>query len=63
MTTLAKEWGLSGRGLAKACRRMKVPVPPRGYWQKLKAGKRVSWPKLPDLPAGQAEQIVVHLSV
>ena len=28
---LAKEWGLSDRGLAKACARLKIPVPPRGY--------------------------------
>jgi len=26
---LATEWGLSGRGLAKACRRLKIPVPSR----------------------------------
>ena len=28
VATVAEEWGLSGRGLAKACRRVKVPVPP-----------------------------------
>jgi len=27
---LAKEWGLSGPGLKKVCRRLAVPVPPRG---------------------------------
>jgi hypothetical protein len=47
VSTLAKEWGLSGTGLKKVCRRLAVPVPPRGYWAKLKAGKPVRRPKLP----------------
>jgi hypothetical protein len=57
---LAKEWGLSGRGLAKACRRLQVPVPPRGYWAKLAAGQRPRRPRLPSLPSGQAEEIVIY---
>jgi hypothetical protein len=28
---LAAGWGLSGGGLAKACHRLKIPVPPRGF--------------------------------
>lgn len=56
---LAEEWGLSGTGLRKACKRLKVPTPGRGYWQKVKAGKRVRQPKLPELPEGEAEEIVV----
>jgi hypothetical protein len=31
--------GMSGNGLAKACRRHGVQVPPRGYWQRLEAGQ------------------------
>lgn len=58
---LAREWGLSGRGLAKACRRLRVPVPPRGYWARTAAGQRVRRPKLPRLPPGQAEEIVVRV--
>jgi len=49
---LAQEWGLSGPGLKKICRRMQVPVPPRGYWAKLRAGHRARRPHLPSLPAG-----------
>jgi len=56
---LAKEWGLSGRGLSKACCRLKVPVPPRGYWARVAAGQRVQRPKLPSLPPGQAEEILI----
>ncbi|HET9229324.1 MAG TPA: hypothetical protein VFR31_21775, partial [Thermoanaerobaculia bacterium] len=58
---LAKEWGLSGRGLAKACSRLKVPVPPRGYWARVAAGQRVHRPKLPILPPGQAEEILISM--
>jgi hypothetical protein len=36
---LAREWGLSDRGLAKLCDRHGIPVPPRGYWARKKAGK------------------------
>lgn len=31
--------GMTGTGLAKACRRNGVPVPPRGYWARLAAGQ------------------------
>jgi hypothetical protein len=57
---LAARWGLSGRGLAKACERLKIPVPPRGFWQKVQNGRRARKPPLPRLPAGQAEEIVIH---
>lgn len=56
---LAKEWGLSGTGLRKRCERLEVPTPGRGYWQKVKAGKRVRRPKLPELKAGEAKEIVL----
>lgn len=39
MTKLAIELGISDVGLAKACRRNGIPVPPRGHWAKLAAGK------------------------
>jgi hypothetical protein len=32
--TLARELGLSGRGLGKLCARSQIPVPPRGYCAK-----------------------------
>jgi hypothetical protein len=35
MTTLAEEFGVSGRGLVKSASAFDVPVPPRGYWAKL----------------------------
>lgn len=59
VSILAEEWGLSDRGLSKACRKLKIPVPPRGYWAKVEAGKRVRRAKLAELPAGEAEEVVV----
>ena len=59
---LADDWGLSDRGLAKACGRLRVPVPARGFWAKVNAGKRVRRPRLPKLPQGEADQILVWVS-
>lgn len=46
LNKVAAELGLSDQGLAKACRRCDVPVPPLGYWQKLAHGKHVNRPAL-----------------
>ncbi len=45
---LAKEFGVSGRGLKKICERMGVPTPPRGYWARLNAGAPVVQYRLED---------------
>src|SRR3989304_3715302 len=39
MSLLAKEFEISDVGLAKICKRMEIPRPPRGDWQKLKVGE------------------------
>jgi hypothetical protein len=41
MSTIAKDYGLSDRGMAKLCDRNSIPVPPRGYWAKKAAGQKV----------------------
>lgn len=41
MMKLAEEFGISGRGLAKLCERLKVPVPSRGYWRKVSLGQSI----------------------
>ena len=41
MTKLAESFGISDVGLAKICDRHRVPSPPRGYWAKKEAGKKV----------------------
>lgn len=58
MTKLAAELGISDVGLAKACRRHAVPVPPRGYWVKLRAGQA---PAKITLPTPELDH-VVHLA-
>lgn len=49
VTIVAARYGLSDVGLAKICRALNIPLPSRGYWAKLKAGrvmKQVPLPKL-----------------
>jgi hypothetical protein len=59
VAAVAEEWNLSGPGLAKACKRMRIPVSPRGHWAKLKAGQKVRRVRLPNLGPGEVEEIVV----
>ncbi|WP_321871974.1 hypothetical protein [Paraburkholderia tropica] len=59
MTTQAKSLGISGVGLAKACRRGDIPVPPRGYWARLAAGQRVARTPLPRRAPGMSDRITV----
>jgi hypothetical protein len=47
MQHLAKDYGVSDRAMAKFCARMQVPVPPRGYWARKRAGNKVDRPPLP----------------
>ncbi len=46
VTKLAKVYGLSDVGLRKICVALDVPLPPRGYWAKLAAGKKIPKPAL-----------------
>lgn len=47
ISALAKKYGLSDVGLRKVCIRLDIPLPGRGHWQKLAAGKTSSMPPLP----------------
>ena len=62
LDSLARELGLSGRGLGKRCARYNIPVPPRGYWAKKAAGKRVSRPLLPPLDVPSQPKIYFTVS-
>jgi hypothetical protein len=59
MWKVAPEFGLSGNGLAKLCRREAIPVPERGYWAKLAHGKRVKKPTLQPPPSGKEALVIV----
>jgi hypothetical protein len=55
--TLAKKYGVSDVALAKACRRHKIPRPPRGHWAKLAAGKPSAQEPLPALDDPQLQEV------
>ena len=57
MVRLAEQFGISGNGLAKICRRLDVPYPPRGWWAKLAAGKSVTVGKLPPAQPGTPTEV------
>ncbi len=52
--TVAKGFGVSDVALAKQCKKLKIPLPGRGYWSKKAAGKNVRRIPLPALPPNDA---------
>ncbi|MET3159996.1 hypothetical protein [Bradyrhizobium diazoefficiens] len=63
MSRLAIQYGLSGNGLAKICRRLDVPYPPRGYWARKEAGKKVTQAALPAIRSGTRAQVTIAPSL
>jgi hypothetical protein len=61
MTKLAKKYGLSDVGVVNMCKQNNIPRPPRGYWNKLEAGKKVYQYPLP--PIEEAKPIRLQTSV
>ncbi len=52
-TKVASRYGVSDVAIAKACRKLNIPVPGRGYWAKKAHGynvKQIPLPKLRDAP-------------
>ena len=47
VSELAKEFGISDVALAKRCRAINIPLPPRGYWARVAAGQKPRRPALP----------------
>jgi hypothetical protein len=58
MLALSKKYQISDTGLRKICKRLNIPVPQMGYWQKVKHGKKVARPKLPELPEDKGEVLL-----
>jgi hypothetical protein len=46
VSKVSKRYEISDVGLRKICVSLDIPVPPRGYWEKLAAGKAVNKPSL-----------------
>lgn len=59
MQALGPRFGLSDVGLRKVCLGLDVPVPERGYWNKLQAGKTVVRAKLPARGPGMPDWVVI----
>src|SRR5665647_1904418 len=55
---VAEKYDVSGVALAKTCRKLGVPLPPRGYWAKAEAGKAPKRPALPVRREGEPESLV-----
>jgi hypothetical protein len=49
VSVVAPRYGLSDGGLVKICKKLGIPVAPRGYWAKVKAGLPTR--KVPPSPA------------
>jgi hypothetical protein len=54
MISICKKYGLSDNGLRKHCKKLNIPTPPVGYWEKLKHGKN---PEMPPLPKETEESV------
>jgi hypothetical protein len=59
MRDIAARLGLSDVGLAKACRNASIPVPPRGYWNRKKAGHKVAAFALPPREPGHPDRVTI----
>lgn len=46
LAAIAKRYGISETALRKRCNKLDIPLPPKGYWQKIKSGKEIKKPAL-----------------
>lgn len=61
VTTLATKYGLSDVGLRKICMTLDIPMPPRGHWAKLAAGKSPPKPPLHETAAPTTYERMVNV--
>src|SRR5579863_8272048 len=59
MKILSARFGISDVALKKACARVGIPTPERGYWAKKDAGKEVFHPAFPLRPPGTTEEVAI----
>jgi len=60
VSVLSSRFGLSDVGFAKICRRVRIPLPPRGYWAKRGAGKPVAKIAFPERGPGMADLVEIE---
>lgn len=59
MKNVAPEFGMSDVALRKHCTRANIPVPERGYWARLRAGKNLIKIALPARNPGQSNWVLI----
>lgn len=59
VTAVAARLGLSDVGLAKICKKLRVPRPGRGHWEKKKYGRTLPRPPLPPLKDGEEPTVTI----
>ena len=59
LSRLAKRYKISDNGLRKICKRMNIPLPAMGHWQKIQYNKKVTIVKFPEKYDGQ-DEILMH---
>ena len=61
MQRLAERYGISDVALAKTCRKLVIPVPPRGYWRRKETGRVPARPPLPRPRPGTRTGVTMNL--
>jgi len=61
VTHVAKDYGISDVALRKTCIKHGIPMPPLGYWAKLRHGKKVIQRPLPPLASGQSDDVRLQI--
>src|SRR4030043_58576 len=59
LSRLAKKYKISDNGLRKICKRMNIPIPAMGHWQKIQYKKKVTIIKFPEKYDGK-DEIILH---
>lgn len=60
LTALSKKYNISDNGLRKMCKRLNVPLPRSGYWQKIKHGKT---PRKIELTPNSNDKEIITLEI
>lgn len=60
LLTLSRRYSISDNGLRKICLRLDIPLPPNGYWQKVRYGKFIPIKRLPSYTAEEAIELFLR---
>ena len=58
---VAMRYGVSGVALANTCRKLGVPIPPRGHWARIQAGQMIPVPPLPPFAGKNVIRTVLQI--